>query len=455
MNPTTERRRQTHPPLCVSRRELLQVGYSGLLGLGLSSFAKGDSRSSGTSARGPKAESVLLVFLTGGPGHLDTFDPKPDAPAEIRGGLGTIATKLPGVRFSELLPGLSARLDRFALIRTMALGSPGFAVHELATPLVLAGVDALPPGAGLAATRHDWPCYSAGLEAVRPRRDGLPSGVALPRPLNSYAGQNAGLLGPKYDPWQLDLDPLVPAFGPAHAGLPPGLAVRRVGDRRALLDQVDQWSRAADRLENDRFNDHQRRAFRLLDSGRLASAFALDREDPKLRDRYGRHIFGQTLLLARRLIQAGIPLVQANMGVTAQWDFHAKNEKNARRLAPPLDQAVSTLLDDLASSGLLERTLVVMLGEFGRTPRINPDAGRDHWTDAFCGLFAGAGVVPGQVIGKTDRIAAYPLSRTFSPADLGATIYEALGIDPSAEFHDVQGRPHQLDQGQLIAPLFA
>lgn len=439
----------------VSRRQAIQVGCSGLLGIGLDAFLHDRARG-GRTSNGPEARSVVVVFLTGGPPHIDSFDPKPDAPVEVRGGINAIATRIPGVRFSELVPQLASRADRFATIRSMALSSPGLAVHELATPLVLAGIDTLPAGAGLFASRNDWPCFAAGLEYVRPRTNGLPSGVALPRPLSTYAGQDAGLLGSRFDPWQLDVNANDPAFGPEKVGLPRGLAIDRLTHRRALLGEFDAQRQTLERIERSgRFSSEQRRAFSLLNSGRLAQAFALDREDPKVRDRYGRHEFGQSLLLARRLVQAGIPIVQANMGYAGQWDFHAKNELGARSLLPPLDQAVSTFLDDLTATGLLDETLVVVLGEFGRTPFINKDAGRDHWTDAFSALFFGAGVRGGLVLGKTDKTASYPLTRSCLPSDVGATIYTALGVEPSSEVRDIQGRPHVLNRGEVIAPLFA
>lgn len=444
-----------HPRTGFSRREVLQVGYSALFGLGLGAVGTGQSNAGRAAVQRKPTRSVLVIFLTGGAPHLDSFDPKPDAPLEVRGGIRSISTRVPGLIFSELVPQLAARADRFATIRTMALASPGLAVHELATPLVLAGVDTLPAGAGLFASRNDWPCFAAGLEYIRPRTDGLPSGVSLPRPLSTYAGQDAGMLGPRFDPWQLDVAPNDPKFGPDKVGLPHGLAIDRVHGRRALLDQIDEQRRAWEHLERlGRFSNEQRRAFGLLDSGRLARAFALDREDPKLRDRYGRHDFGQSLLLAKRLVEAGIPIVQANMGYAGQWDFHAKNEEGSRRLFPPLDHAVSALLDDLTSTGLLEETLVVMLGEFGRTPLINKDAGRDHWTDAFCALFFGAEVRGGHVLGKTDKSASFAVTRSYLPSDVGATIYTALGVDPASEIRDIEDRPHLLNRGEAITALF-
>lgn len=434
---------------------MLQVGYSGLFALGLNALPTDSARASRAS-KGPSAKSVIVVFLTGGPPHLDSFDPKPNAPLEVRGSISAIATRVPGVNFSELVPELASRADQFATIRSMALASPGLAVHELATPLVLAGVDALPAGAGLFASRNDWPCFAAGLDYVSPQRDGLPTGVVLPRPLSTYAGQDAGMLGPRFDPWQLDINPNDRAFGPERVGLPQGLALNRLTYRRALLDQIDAQLRAWEGLERlGRFSNEQRRAFALLDSERLAQAFALDREDPRLRDRYGRHEFGQSLLLARRLVQAGVPIVQANMGYAGQWDFHSKNEEGARSLLPPLDRAVSALLDDLTATGLIDETLVIVLGEFGRTPLINKDAGRDHWTDAFTALFFGAGVRGGLVLGKTDKTASYPVTRTYLPSDVGATLYTALGVEPTTEIRDIQGRPHTLNRGQVIAALFS
>lgn len=432
------------------RREWLQLGFSSLLGLNMVAGATGGAPQGEWRPR--RARSVLLVFLTGGPGHLDSFDPKPEAPESIRGGLGAISTSLAGVQFSELLPELARRADRFALVRTMAF-APGLAVHELATPLILAGRDTLPPGVGLAASRNDWPCYAAGLAASCPEPRDRPAGITLPNGLGAYAGQNAGLLGPRFDPWRPELNRASPDLDSDRFGIASAPGVARVSTRGELLAALETsppWvSRAFEQMESQRTD-----ALRLLADRRLGRAFQLRDEDPKLRDRYGRHVFGQSLLLARRFVELGVPLVQVNMGVTAQWDFHSSHEAHSRRLFPPLDRAVSALLDDLEATGALEETFVVMLGEFGRTPLINKDAGRDHWTEAFSALFAGAGVRGGLVLGKTDRNAAQPLTRTYSPADLGATIYSMLGVEPEQEFTDVSGRRHRLNEGRPIAELF-
>jgi Protein of unknown function (DUF1501) len=445
-----------HAPSGLHRREILQIGYSGLLGMSLSTLV--NSRAATALARPtriPRAKSVLLIFLTGGPCQLDTFDPKPDAPAEVRGPFESIETKLAGVRFTEVLPEMAARADRFAVIRSMAYPELPNASHELATPLILSGTDLLPPGTSDSDARGVWPCYSGALEYLRPKRDGFPSGMVIPRPIPNL-GSDAGLLGPRYDPWQIDCDPTDAAFGPEKVGLSVGASGSRLRGRRTLLERFDDWRRVgADELTARRFDTQRSQAYQILDSGRLANAFDMRREDPKLRDRYGRHIFGQTLLLARRLVQAGIPLIQANMGIRAQWDFHTNNEARARKLTVPFDRALSTLLDDLGATGLLDNVLVVAVGEFGRTPQINNDAGRDHWTKAFCAVIAGAGVRGGQVIGQTDRFAASCVTRVYRPSDIGATIYTSLGVEPASEIRDMQNRPLQLNRGEVIAPLFS
>ena len=448
----------------LTRRELLQVGYSGLLGIGMTSVWAGHAAASGSPASTRKAKSVVLIFLTGAPSHLDTFDLKPEAPVEIRGEFKNIATKAPGVSFCEHLPLLAARADKLAVIRSMTHGMPS---HEHATHMMLTGLNELPPGSTHMASRADWPCYASGLDFVCPRSDGVPNGVYLPTYLNNgygFCGQNAGVLGPKFDPWHIKADPNDPSFRVDELTLPVGLTAEKVGDRKALLAEIDRQCAGVESMGIGRaFTGIQDKAFTMLTSSRVKRAFEIDREDPRLRDRYGRHMFGQSLLLARRLIQSGVPIVQANMGHMNNWDTHTDNCQQLRtRLLPPLDQGVSALLDDLQVHGLLDETLVVMVGEFGRTPRIgqssvndpNQRTGRDHWAGVFSALFAGGGVRGGRVIGKSDKIAAYPATRGYYPADLGATIYHALGADPSSQVHDPLGRPLQLNRGEPIAPLF-
>jgi hypothetical protein len=447
----------------VTRRELLQVGYSGLVGMGLPALLANQARTAESTTR--RARSVILIFLTGAPSHLDMFDLKPEAPDTVRGTFQPIATRAVGVQICEHLPMLAARADKFAIVRSMTHGLPS---HEHATHMVLTGIDKMPLGSTHMASRHDWPCYASGLNYVRPRRDGFPSGVMLPTYLNNgygFSGQNAGFLGARHDPWQVREDPNSPNFRVENLNLPVGLSIRDLDDRRRLLAQVDQQRAGLDRARAvGDYTSQQQQAFSMLTTSEIGRAFAIDREPAAVRDRYGRHMFGQSLLLARRLVEAGVPIVQANMGTMNNWDTHNSNCAQLKdRLLPPLDQGVAALLDDLDTRGLLAETLIVMVGEFGRTPQLGgnvgtpsyvPD-GRDHWAGVFFAVFAGAGVRGGQVIGRSDRIGAYPTDSPFTPYDVGATIYHALGLEPDAEVRDVVNRPWRLNAGQVIRPLFA
>ncbi|MBI2804889.1 MAG: DUF1501 domain-containing protein [Planctomycetes bacterium] len=445
----------------LNRRSFLQVGYSGLLGLGLSSLLAGRAAAN-SSARQRRPKSVIIVFLTGAPSHLDMFDMKPDAPAEIRGEFRRTAARAPGLHVCEHLPRLAARSDKYAVVRSLSHREYN---HLVATHHTLTGQPQ--PGAFFdkVASRDDWPSYASALDYLRPRSDGVPSGVNLPTflmegPL-TWPGQHAGFLGPRHDPWLITRDPNRPEFGMDSLRPAEGIDVRRLDNRRALLAEVDlQQRQLASTHAATRLSDQQRLAFSILASGRIARAFAMDQEPRSVRDRYGRHAFGQSLLLARRLVEAGVPVVQANMGIVQNWDTHANNFGSLRdRLLPPLDQGVSALLDDLDSSGMLEDTLVMMLGEFGRTPRIfavNASAvpGRDHWAPCYFGVFAGAGVQGGKVIGQSDRIGAFPATAPFSPDDVGATVYHVLGVNPGSEVRDRQNRPVTLNRGEVMRALF-
>ena len=464
----------------VSRRQLLEIGCSSLLGMGLSGVLAGRARAkeriegqSSTeiaSNSTPRAKSVLFVFLFGGPSHLDTFDPKPDAPAEYRGAYAPIATRLPGVNLCEHLPRLAQQIDKIALVRTLA-SNPAFGDHRLAVHGLLGGIDELPAGATLAASRRDWPCWGSVLEHLRPRGDGLPTSVVLPGEVTdpatgSYPGQSGGFLGPKVDPYRFDRDPNKPDYRvDASLSLTGGMSISRMAAKRELLTEIDRQRAAVTAAaETQSFGGQQQAAFDVLTSGKLADALALERESPLLRDRYGRHLFGQSLLLARRLIEAGVPLVQANISYQALWDTHYNIYDALPGLIPPFDMAISALLEDMHALGLLDETLVVVAGEFGRTPKIKqPDGssiyftkpGRDHWMNCYSGLFAGAGLQGGQVIGRSDAIGAFPVTRPYTHADIGATVYAALGIDPATTIVDLQGRPAQLNRGEPIAALYS
>jgi hypothetical protein len=449
--------------LGLTRREVLQVGYSGLLGLGLPAILNGRASGSESPIEARRARSVVLIFLTGGPSHLDTFDPKPDAAPEIRGEFQTIPTTVSGLRLSEHLPSLAARMHRLAVMRSMTHRNPN---HLMATHHVITG-QTVPnkaedfPG-DKSAAREDWPCFASVLDYLRPRSDGIPTGVMLPYHLVegplTWPGQNAGFLGPKHDPWQVHKDPNAADFRIDSLQMPAGFEVTRLSERRTLLDRVN---RQLDGLSAaGAFGDQQRQAFAVLAAGEVARAFNLEREPPRVRDRYGRHLFGQSLLLARRLVQAGVPMIQANMGIVQTWDNHADIFATLKnRLLPPLDRGVSALLDDMESLGLLDETLVVLVGEFGRTPKLSTlpgqtKIGRDHWPGAFFAVFAGAGVRGGQVIGRSDRIGGYPASKPYHPSDLAATVYSALGIPSSTIVRDTLGRPQVLNHGDVIQPLY-
>jgi hypothetical protein len=422
----------------VRRRELLQVGSSGLLGLSLSGVLEGRARAAETKADSPaaktgvarRAKSVILAFQTGACSHHDTFDMKPEASAEARGPFQPIATAVPGFQICEHLPGLAQRAKKYAVVRSFSHRDNN---HLMSTHHVLTGH--LQPG-------------------------GFPSGVHLPTFLMSapltWPGQHGGILPPKHDPWQITSDPNDKNFRVDNLTLAAGLDIARLEDRRELLDQINARQKVLDgNAEQRRLTTQQELAFTMLTSARLHEAFEIGRESDATRDRYGRNTYGQSLLLARRLSEIGVPVVQVNLGRVQNWDNHANIFTTLKdRLLPPVDQGMSALLDDLESSGRLDDTLVILIGEFGRTPKINAQAGRDHWGYCFSGLFAGAGVKGGQVIGKSDPLGAYPLTKAYTPEDLGATVYTALGIDPASTIHDSQGRPAQLNLGTRMSALY-
>ena len=440
-----------------SRRELVQAGYSGLLGLGLPSLLAGRTRAAESSTK-PSPKSLVIVFLTGAASHHDTFDMKLDAPAEIRGEFQPIATSIPGYQICEHLPQLAARAHKYAVVRSLSHDDNN---HLMSTHHVLTGEKQ--PGGFFdkVASRDDWPSYSSALSYLKPRGDGLPSGVNLPTFLRegplTWPGQHAGLLGPNYDPWQITGDPSKADFRVDALTLAQGIDVTQLGRRQVLLDEVNrQQTQLGEVAQSIRLQKDQQLAISMLTSSRLAQAFELHREPMDVRQRYGQNTTGQSLLLARRLIESGVPIVQANIGRVQNWDNHGDIFPTLKnRLLPPLDQGVSALLDDLESRGLLENTLVMMLGEFGRTPKINNTRGRDHWGPCFFGVFAGAGVRGGQVIGRSDDSGAYPVTRAFSPNDVGATVYHLLGIPPEIEVRDRLGRPVRLNRGNVIDSLFS
>jgi hypothetical protein len=406
-----------------------------------------------------RAKSCLLIFMWGGPSQLDTWDLKPDAPDTIRGEFKPIATRTPGILISEHFPRLAKQTDRLAIVRSMTHDDPAHlsSAHRLLTGHLAPKPysDAEPP------SNRDWPHLGSIVAKVRPAKGSLPSSVTMPwtvahpaAPGGRAPGQNAGWLGRSFDPLAIDGDPNAAGFQVGGMTLPDGLTPDRLASRRQLLGET-----GATPLDGlTAWTDYQSRALDALVSAEARGAFQLDREDPKLRATYGRHIHGQCLLLGRRLIEAGVPLVTVNWyndGLNF-WDTHGDNFNHLKnRLMPPADRGLSALLDDMDARGLLDETLVVWVGEFGRAPKITAaNAGREHWPRCYCAVLAGAGIRGGRVYGSSDRFAAYPLTDPVSPDDLGATILHALGIDPAREVVDSLGRPMRINNGLPVTALF-
>ncbi len=403
--------------------------------------------------------------MSGGLSQLDTLDPKPQAALEIRGEFSSISTSIPGVAFSEHLPFLAEQANRWSIVRSMSHTEHN---HLLATHVALTGRPTpVPRGASdldRVQSRTDFPNMAAAVDYLRPSSNGVPTGVSLPNyyiegPL-TWPGQYSGFLGPKHDPWQISQDPNDPSFKVDALSLQAGVTPQRLKSRRELLDHVDApLPLGADRSKA--FTDQQGVAFSLLTSAKVTTSFQLDRETPETRDRYGRNKFGQSLLLARRLVEVGVPVIQATMGIVQTWDTHVDNwGKLKNTLLPQVDRGLAALMDDLSASGLLDQTLVIVMSEFGRTPKVSnlPGEalpGRDHWASVYSLLAAGAGVRGGQVIGQSDSIAAYPVSRAWSPADLCTTVYNAMGIGEEVHLQDPLGRPNALRNGAVIEPLYS
>ncbi|MGC6449087.1 MAG: DUF1501 domain-containing protein [Pirellulaceae bacterium] len=444
----------------LTRREAMQVGYSGALGLGLTSLLKnrvlGADAESGQS-RQSSGKKMILVWTTGAMSHHDTLDMKPDAPAEVRGQFNPIQTKTPGYQVCEHMPELAKLSDKYSVIRSFTHKDNN---HLMSTHHVLTGQ--IQPGAFFdkIASRTDWPNYSGAYNYFNPRNDGIPNGVNLPtymqQPPLLWPGQYAGLLGAKHDPWQITADPNKDDFKVDSLTLAAGLDIQRVTDRQSLLSDLNkQQGRLERTAAGNRMKSEQEQAYNILTSRRLADAFEVQKESEQVREKYGRHTTGQSLLLARRLVQVGVPVVQVNIGNAQNWDNHGNIFPTLKdRLLPPLDKGLAALLTDLEERGMLEDTFVVLIGEFGRTPKVNNKAGRDHWGPCFSALFAGGGVQGGRVIGESDPHGGYPVKKPFSPEDFGATVYSVLGIDPESEIRDRFDRPLRLNSGSVISELF-
>jgi hypothetical protein len=471
----------------LSRRDLLQIGTLGLFGISLPRVLKQQALAQDAaipvpgrerqSARGfGRARSVVLLYLQGAPSHIDLWDPKPDAPSSIRGEFRPIATSASGMFLSETLPHLARHGDKFALIRALSFNPKGLTNHGAAIYTLLTGHDPTnftPTGLAVPPSRDDLPSVGSATAKYRPAEPGALSYVALCEPVKEsvFVGvaQSAGLLGNAYDPYTMYDDPLAQPRA-AEFTLPSDVTLGRL---RARLD-LRAAARAREDLGPRDFNAFYGKAFSLIESDQAARAFRLDLEPVLSRHEYGPTRFGQSCLLARRLVEAGVRFVQVTWparsddepapGPDGSWDTHRNNFPMLRdHRCPVFDRAVAALIADLAARGLLDETLVVSVGEFGRSPRIGAPTtmnvgpgGRDHWPHCYTALVAGGGIAGGQVYGESDAHAAFPKSQPVHPFDLIATIYHAIGIDPDLRFLDMLNRPRRLvDHGQPLFGLFS
>jgi len=498
-----------HPRL--GRRTLLQAGGLSLFGASLADVLRWEAAAASPSIA-PRAKSVVFVFQGGGPSQHETFDPKPDAPAEYRGEYDPIATAVPELRVCEHLPRLAQRADKYTIVRT--LHHPAERQfrneHSAAQYLVATGSTELPPGentntiAQVRPRRLEWPSIGSSIaHALGPSGGGLPPAIDLPRTAMRPAGMSPGMLGPRHASWGVDLVPQCrapdpsgscpncfshdqpddpdrapgrlsnswwdnggcrqPDFSLPDLGASTGISAGALRNRAALLAELDDARRGLDSAAVAGMDAFRRQALAMILSQQgKNNPFDLTQESDATRDLYGREVWGQSFLVARRLVEAGARMVQVNL---YGWDTHQNAFRDLKgKLLPSLDHCLSGFLDDLDRRGLLDETLVVMCGEMGRTPRISPIAagglnaagvpftpGRHHWGDVFPCLLAGAGIAAGRVVGSTDRLGGVPVGEAFTPADLAATIFHLLGIDAETEFQDNTGRPFRLYRGRPIA----
>jgi hypothetical protein len=460
MRPIQKTAREAKLNVGVNRRGWMHSMGLGALGIGFPPLLQAAGISD--QRRPPlfgNARSCIVVFLFGGPGQQDLWDLKPDAPVELRGEYLPISTSVPGIQISDHLPQLSRQADKYTIVRSV---SHTDFEHGSASYTALTGHPHPLPGTNTPARKEDFPTYGAVVARLKPTDRPVPSAAVLGPVMHQgnrppMAGQNAGFLGEAFEPYRIDGDPNAEDFRVAGLDVPPELVGGRLGKRFELLEMLDgQKPSLLSQGRVDGMSKLKQRAFGLLQSSTSQQAFELEQEKTATRDRYGRHKFGQTLILARRLVEAQVPLVTVNWSKlnADQWDTHKNNYKTlGEKLLPPFDQGMSALLEDLDQRGLLDSTLVVCLGEFGRTPKINKDAGRDHWPDCYSVLMAGGGIPRGFVLGTSDRHAAYPLYDPVGPWDIAATMYHLLGVDPHVHVRDRENRPFLLSPGRVIEDL--
>ena len=444
----------------LTRRALLRIGGAGLL----STLLPGALAAGESSRRRVRAKSVIFLHQFGGPSHVDSFDMKPAAPAEVRGKYRPIRTPVPGLVVSEMLPRTAAIMDRVTLVRSVRHEMRN---HNSAGYYSLTGFAPPTDDQRLRDSRDLCPAYGSVVDRFGPARSGTPTFVAYPHVIADGSitpGQHASFLGQQHDPFYIGQDPNADDFRLPELSLPANLTTQRLENRREMMGLIDGSARVLEISARARGIDaHYQRALSMLTAPSFRRAFDLSAETPALRERYGRTTYGQGCLLARRLVEAGVRFVTvyfaASIGgqstVSGGWDTHGFNNNPMypvldRYLMPITDQTLPTLIDDLDQRGLLEDTLVVWAGEFGRSPRINNMAGRDHWPQCYTVLMAGGGVRRGHIFGASDRQGAYPARDPVRPEDLSATMYHLMGIDPHAEVHDPLNRPLPISTGSVM-----
>ena len=455
------------------RDALLRLGQLGLGTLTLPGLLRAERAAAESAATPGKAKSCILIYLWGGPPQQDMWDLKPEAPEGIRSLFAPIDTVVPGIRICDQMPQIARHTDKLAIVRSMTHDSN---VHEPSVYHTLTGkinpTLAVPRNAR---NRGDFPNAGAIVSYFSPR-SGMPATVTVPRPIGhdgvTYSGTYAGFLGPRHDPMELLPPGEVNEPAPHDFTLRDGMDAARLQSRFGLLSLIEGHDRELQRSGGGQaLDDFREQAFRMLTSSEAKSAFDLAREPDALRDHYGRNEYGESMLLARRLVESGVRLVTIvwyyicpDGNVANVWDNHGGTGSlgglsgfdmlKADYCLPPLDHGFSALLEDLTDRGMLDETAIAMFGEFGRTPKINPAAGRDHWGACQSAVFAGGGIRGGQVYGSSDAHAAYPKSKPVSPSDILATMYQALGLPPTLEIHDRENRPHRITDGTPIMELF-
>lgn len=452
----------------LSRRELLRVGGVSLGGLTLSRLLQRRAEAAEGQPRA-RAKSVIVLFNGGGIPQHETWDPKPEAPQEIRGEFAAIPTRTPGLLVGELMPKTAQLTDKIAVVRTMATGDNS---HSTSGYQMLTGAPHIPLSRenALPGKPNDSPSFNALVKALRPTRGGLPASIVLPHRLANFdglypwPGTDAGALGRKFDAWLMECDPSAESFAAPGCALPAELPPLRFDGRLSLLEQLDRRiAAAADRAEVAEYDRFKQQSLELIAGNKARVAFDIAREPDRVRDRYGRTKYGQCVLLARRLVEAGVSLVQVNwaspdkkLANNGGWDTHLQHNESVKGwLMPMMDQTYSALIEDLDQRGLLEETLVCWVAEFGHTPKFNARGGRDHWGRVFCISLAGGGIRGGVVHGASDKHAAAPLDDAVRPCDYLATVFHLLGFHADTQVQDLEGRPLPISRGRVIEPVLA